>query len=225
MGRYLEGLGLNSLTQITGNLGIYINMTGSVQSTSFLPNLTSALGNVNIREFNLDLPPFSVSADPVGPAIFFELPLRSVKVVGGSLNAGLTGLIDMSSFAGLRCIGKSLNVYENPQLTTLAGLEGLETIDAGNVANATNPSIYIRDNVLLNNPSGFANKFRALTRVAGCSSSPPPNLINITVARPEPCYRDLHCTCVGINTFGKLCSFINDGPFVCSSPFTGKGGP
>lgn len=184
---------------------IFVNMNGSTVTTPFLPNLTSVLGDVTIQEFSL------LNGQP---AVFSQLPLRSVKVIGGSLNAIVTGPTDMSSFAGLQCIWKSLNIVRNPQLRSLAGLEGFAVVDPGNIFNATNPAVYIFGKSLLTNPSGFSDNVRALSRVAGCSSIPPPNFINITIANPSPSCPT--CTCGAINTYGELCAYIKGEPFYCA---------
>lgn len=194
MGEYLGQLGFNTLTQIKGSLSLVVNTTNSVSTAPFLPNLTSVLGDVKFQEFNV------IRQQPI---IFSQIPLQSVKVIGGSLSSYISGLTDMSGFAGLRCIGRALILAINLLLGSLSGLEGLAVIDPNNLANTTFPAIFMANNLFLTAP----NKFAALSLAAGCSRVSPPNSINITVSNPSQ--NCPFCDCPQqITSFGQLCAYI-----------------
>lgn len=192
MGTYLEQLGLNSLTHIAGSLAIRVNTSGSLSPAPFLPNLTSVAGDLDISENN---------ALYGQPTVFSQLSLQSLRILGGSLRANLTGLASLSSFSALRCIGRALILTDNLQLQSLTGLEGLSAVNSQNV-DFPAPSVILAGNPLLTAPSAF----RPLSLAAGCGSQPAPNAVAITVVDPSKCRT---CRCPKqITTFGQLCSYI-----------------
>jgi hypothetical protein len=189
MGEGLEKLGLNNLTFINGTLyiiNLFTNVT--ITTTPFLPKLTAAKG-VFVLDYN--------TLQEGLPYFFQSLPLQSLRLAS-TLVVANTGLPNMTSFSGLRCVDV-MAVSNNPALQSLAGLENLNFIDRSNVF--VNGSFAMILNPLLDRPA----KFRPLSLAAGCGSKSLPNLINITVSS---------CP-TSITSFPQLCSYIA-GSAACS---------
>jgi hypothetical protein len=181
MGEGLAILGLNNLSFINGTLNVM--SFGSLQpvtSTPFLPALTTTFG-LTVIDYGVR----------VGqPHLFNSLPFQSLKLTY-ALVLSSTGLLDMSSFSGLRCVGIVV-LLNNTALASLSGLENLRYIDRSNFF--VNGSLIIKESPLLDGPA----KFRPLSLAGGCGGPPLPNLIDITVAS---------CPTT-ITSFPQLCTFI-----------------
>eukprot|EP00884_Botryococcus_braunii_P022108 jgi/Botrbrau1/8581/Bobra.0380s0004.1 len=187
MGEGLASLGLNSISLLNGSLFIVnAGSAGPVSITPFLPRLTSTFG-IFVQE------PYNYYNNL--PFLFPSLPLQSVRYIS-VLSLSLTGLVDMSSFSALQCIGLSLGLSNNPALDNLGGLGQLSFIDPFDIFYrvVNTSSVFIQGNALLNTPA----KFAALTNAAKCVSGSPTNILNITIPDcPSP-----------ILSYSQLCSYI-----------------
>eukprot|EP00884_Botryococcus_braunii_P022109 jgi/Botrbrau1/8582/Bobra.0380s0005.2 len=195
MGENLALLGLNNLVGIKGSLYITTLLSaGRVDISPFLPKLKSVTNSLSLFDAN----------PRVGLDFMYDrLPLQSVRFAG-AVGLAFTGLVNMTTFSGLQCVGTSLQAAFNLALQSLVGLDQLQYIDPSNQAPSYNlTSVALFGNPLLN--STYA--LRPLRTAAGCGSLPPPNNLSITVYKDQQPY----CT---LTTFSQLCTYI-DGPDVC----------
>lgn len=63
-----------------------------------------------------------------GPPLSDLGNLGVLESIGGDMTIAGSSLTDLSGLSGLTCLGGSLNVIRNPDLTSLVGLEGLVSV-------------------------------------------------------------------------------------------------
>jgi hypothetical protein len=126
--------------------------------------------------------------------LYTSLPLKNVQAAT-SLEVTQTGLRDMSSFSGLKCLTRSLSLSNNLALTSLAGLQNLLAV---NTEGPQGFAVFVSDsNPLLVAPSGFV----PATRFAGCPGSGAP-------LAPDSIYVSVPGCSRVITTYSALCSWI-----------------
>lgn len=158
-GEFLTALGLNDITHHVKNVYIYaLNVSRPSAMAVFLPSLKYVYGKVDVHDFNRERGnPFSYITQLPG--------LVSLQYVG-ILMITRTAFVDMASFSGLKCLNQTLVLDTNAQLTTLAGLESLDTFysPAG-----TAPNLIVFG--AISNQLSSPDAFRPVIRAAGCPAA------------------------------------------------------
>jgi hypothetical protein len=130
---HLDLIGIGEITAI-GSLEILIIQASPLPvdiALSFLPQLSFVAVSTVILECNAETlsgsgEPYGTCADPMPPATprLTAVPaLQGVQRLGFSLDVFGTAFVNMQSFGSLKCPPAELNIYVNPLLMTLAGLE------------------------------------------------------------------------------------------------------
>lgn len=192
MGQYLTLLGLNGLSYISGNFRITVlasNFVGQVPATPFLPVLLAVNGTLSVEDRSVK-----------GVQLFASLPLQSVQWVS-ELTLFTTGLTNLTSFSGLLCVKKNLQIFSNSKLRSLAGLNSLQV---ANYQSRDYQGLVIMGNDVLVTPAGF----QPLARAAGCLSlgyGPPLYTASTITVIPGEC---------DLLSYAALCDFIATGTCV-----------
>lgn len=160
MQNFLETLGLGSVTYV-GQLSVLSpNNSAAPISPHFLPSLTVIGGDLSILQ-----------SQTVTTSIVALPGLAAIRQVGGSVLLGgydnLDGPLfsDLTSLAGLECVGLQLTLSVMPLLTSTAGLEKLSVVNYNSTPGGTLIDIFV---TAIATPAALA----PLSLVANCTGGP-----------------------------------------------------
>lgn len=158
-GEFLTALGLNDITHHLKNVNIYaLNVSRTSDMSVFLPRLKYVYGTLDVHDYNRERGyTFSYIS---------QLPGLVSLQYAGNLLLTSTSFVDMTSFAGLKCLNQTLALASNPRLTSLTGLEALDTF--WSPAGTDNDKIVFG---AVSNQLSSPNAFRPVARAAGCPSA------------------------------------------------------
>lgn len=189
MQKFLNTLGLGSMTYV-GQLFVISPNTSVPIAPVFLPSLTVIGQSLQILR------------DPTANTSIVALPgLAAVRQIGGYVLLGdYTGKVagplftNLTSLAGLECVGLGFGVFQTPLVTSTAGMEKLSVVNYRGII-ASGPLIVFNDTAL-ETPAALA----PLSLVANCGGGLP-FPVNITVIG---CPSRLEST-------KALCTYISSG--------------